>query len=86
MGAAVASFRVFSAKKAEDSASDACAQYRRLQRTAADTAAAAAEITIPTAPTVNATNLPEQTPKPPVRHRKPPAESDTDAQQAAAAA
>jgi hypothetical protein len=41
-------------------------------------------LTIPTAPTVNATNLPEQTPNPPARHRKPPA-SDSDAQQAAAA-
>jgi hypothetical protein len=41
-------------------------------------------VTIPPAPTVNATNLPEQTPNPPVKHRKPPA-SDADAQQAAAA-
>jgi len=42
------------------------------------------ETTIPTKPPVNVTNLPEQTPKPPVRHRKPAAtEGDTDTQQAA---
>jgi hypothetical protein len=44
------------------------------------------EITIPTEPTANIEDLPEQTPKPPVRHRKPPAENDTDTQQAAAPA
>lgn len=42
------------------------------------------EVSIPTKPPVNATNLPEQTPKPPVKHRKPPATTDTETQQAAA--
>jgi hypothetical protein len=47
------------------------------------------EGSIPTKPTVNATNLPEQTAKPPVRRRKPPAATDTentDTQQATAPA
>jgi hypothetical protein len=42
------------------------------------------EVTIPTAPTTNITDLPEQTAKPPVRHKKPATDSDTDTQQAAA--
>lgn len=45
------------------------------------------ETSIETKPTANATNLPEQTAKPPVRRRKPPATTDTentDTQQAAA--
>jgi len=43
------------------------------------------ETTIPIQPPVNVTNLPEQTPKPPVHHKKPAGDSDTDAQQVAAA-
>jgi hypothetical protein len=42
------------------------------------------EVSIPTNPPVNATNLPEQTPKPPSKHKKPSANSDADTQQAAA--
>jgi len=44
------------------------------------------EITIPTEPTANIEDLPEQTPRPPVRRRKPPAENESDTQQAAAPA
>jgi hypothetical protein len=40
-------------------------------------------VTIPTNPPVNDTKLPEQTPKPPSKHKKPPATADADAQQAA---
>ena len=45
------------------------------------------EITIPTQPEVSITDLPEETPKPPVKHRKTPTSTDTDAdaQQAAVA-
>ena len=45
------------------------------------------EITIPTEPTVNISDLPEETPKPPVKHRKTPTstDSDTDSQQTASA-
>jgi hypothetical protein len=44
------------------------------------------EVAIPTTPTINVTDLPEQTPKPPVRRRKPSTatDTDTDTQQAAA--
>ncbi len=42
------------------------------------------EDTIPTKPSVNATKLPEQTPKPPSKHRKAPASTDADSQQASA--
>jgi hypothetical protein len=38
------------------------------------------EVTIPTKPPINATNLPEQTPKPPAKHRKQPANPDTQQQ------
>jgi hypothetical protein len=44
------------------------------------------ETTIPTKPPVNVTDLPEQTPKPPVHHKKPAAsDTDSDAPQVAAA-
>ena len=42
------------------------------------------EVTIPTAPTTNVTDLPEQTPKPPVRHRKPETNTDADTPQVTA--
>jgi hypothetical protein len=42
------------------------------------------EVTIPTKPTTNVTDLPEQTPKPPVRHKKPTTDADADTQPAAA--
>jgi hypothetical protein len=42
------------------------------------------EVAIPTAPTTNVTDLPEQTPKPPVRRKKPPTDDDAGTQQAAA--
>ena len=44
------------------------------------------EMTIPTAPTTNISGLPEQTPRPPVKHRKPltTADTDTDTQQTVA--
>ena len=42
------------------------------------------EVAIPTAPTTNVADLPEQTPKPPVRHRKPATDTDTDTPQQAA--
>ncbi len=44
------------------------------------------ETTIPTTPTVNITNLPEQTPRPPVRRKKPPTtEGESDSPQVPAA-
>ena len=42
------------------------------------------EVAIPTAPTTNVSGLPEQTAKPPVRHKKPATDSDSDTQQQAA--
>lgn len=44
------------------------------------------EVTIPTQPSVNATNLPEQTPKPPAKHRKPQATPTPETQQATSGA
>jgi outer membrane biosynthesis protein TonB len=44
------------------------------------------EVTIPTTPSVNATNLPEQTPKPPAKHHKQPANPVPDTQQASSGA
>jgi hypothetical protein len=44
------------------------------------------EVAIPTVPAATITDLPEETPKPPVRRRRPAAtDTDTDTQQAAAA-